>query len=93
MLEEALKYSNKLECKNGLLLQGRIYRYYSAVYCQQKDLPKALELIGRANFACQGALPSYDTINIICEEVALLENLYGKTMSAEDREKVEILRN
>lgn len=88
-----MKCSNKLECKNGLLLQGRICKYYSAVYRKQKDLPKAQELIGRANFACQGALPSYDTINIICEEAALLENLYGKTMSAEDRKKVEILWN
>ena len=88
VLEEALKTSNKLECKNGLLLQGRIYRYYSAVYRQQKDLQKALELIG-----CQGALPSYDTINIICEEAALLENLYGRMMSAENRRKVETLWN
>ena len=93
VLEEALKISNNLECKNGLLLQGRIYRYYSAVYRQQKDLLKALELIGCANFACQGALPSYDTINIICEEAALLENLYGKMMSAENRRKVETLWN
>lgn len=95
VLENALRISNKLECKNGLLLQGRIYRYYSAVYRgrQQRDLPKAQELIGRANFACQGALPSYDTINIICEEAALLENLYGKTMSAENRKKVETLWN
>ena len=93
VLENALRISNKLECKNGLLLQGRIYRYYSAVYRQQRNLPKAQELIGRANFACQGALPSYDTINIICEEAALLENLYGETMSAEDRKKVETLWN
>ena len=88
-----MKISNKLECKNGLLLQGRIYRYYSAVYRQQKDLQKARELIGCANFACQGALPSYDTINIICEEAALLENLYGRMMSAENRRKVETLWN
>ena len=93
VLEEALKISNKLECKNGLLLQGRIYRYYSAVYRQQKDLQKARELIDCANFACQGALPSYDTINIICEEAALLENLYGRMMSAENRRKVETLWN
>ena len=95
VLENALRISNKLECKNGLLLQGRIYRYYSAVYRgrQPRDLPKAQELIGRANFACQGALPSYDTINIICEEAALLENLYGETMSAENRKKVETLWN
>ena len=91
VLEEALRISNKLECKSGLLLQGRIYRYYSAVYRQQRDLPKALELISRAKNACQGALPSYDTINIIGEEAAILEEFHGEIMSAENRRRIETL--
>ena len=92
-LEEALKISNRLECKNGLLLQGRILRYYSAVYRQQRNLEKARELIDRAKSACFSAHPSYDTTNILCEEAALLEDQHRETMTLEIRRKVEFLWN
>jgi len=92
ILDQALELSYKLECKNGLLLRGRIFRYYSTVHRQKGDISKALTSIDNARSAYFSAAPSYDTANLLCEEAALHEELLRNTMSEGNR-RVEQLWN
>ena len=71
IFDEALHAANSLDCQNGLLLQGRIWRFYASLCTIERDYDKAMECIERGKVLLLNAAPTRDTASLLFEEVTL----------------------
>ena len=61
LLKTAWEKATQLECKNSLLLQGRVLRHLAHLYYTQGNDDKALEYISQAKERLSNAAPSNET--------------------------------
>ena len=68
MLNTAWKKASKLECENGLLLQGKVLRHLAFVEFQQHNDHKALYYLSQAKERFFNAAPSNETAHTLYTE-------------------------
>ena len=61
LLKSAWKKASKLECENGLLLQGRVLKHLAFIQYVQGNDDKALEYMSQAKERLSNAAPSNET--------------------------------
>ena len=88
LLKSAWKKASKLECQNGLLLQGRVLRHLAFMQYAQHNDDKALEYISGAKERLFNAAPSNETAFNIQTEllVKLNRRLLKYAISSEQYE-------
>ena len=91
ILDQALELTYKEDCKNGILLRGRILRLRAQTLRYQGHHDEAREQIKGAKVALFCCQPSYDTSNLIAEEGAILAEVYKENMSDIQKREIERL--
>ena len=71
IFDEALHAANSLDCQNGLLLQGRIWRFCASLCTIERDYDKAMKYIERGKVLLLNAAPTRDTASLLYEEMTL----------------------
>ena len=83
LLRAAWKKATKLECANGLLLQGRVLRHVSFIQYEQNKDAKALEYMSQAKKILFLAAPSEETAHALYTELLVKKRKFFSTPNLE----------
>ena len=73
LLRTAWEKASKLDCQNGVLLQGRIHIHLAILHCELKNYEEATRYIGLAKQRLNLAMvaPSIDTVSLLYTEILI----------------------
>ena len=71
LFKSALARASQMECKNGLLLQGRILRHYATLFHDRGEYKRAQECIRGAKQKLFNAAPSFEKASVLLQDIQL----------------------
>ena len=71
LFSSALARASRMECKNGLLLQGRVLRHYATLLHDRGEYKRAQECIRGAKQKLFNAAPSFERASVLLQDVQL----------------------